>query len=446
MQRAAAASPINDVHMTALHEAGGLRKVVRACQGARRKELVLICVNKLGVPSAKIVRDALVGYGGPVALILAPDEATCREEGAAPCVWSNVFSWDPNSLKQGGLAQLRTHYLAVFFSHGLNVLQLDSDLVVLGNPFPHIRHRYKRVGLLAQRDAPIINTGILFPARARQQRERRGRGVAARRATIGCVGSAGLRQHGPAPMTGDLQRFGDRSRRRLPPILRCPGRRTRVGTARQRAEQADGSQGGVQARWSPRTRGAAANIRCRARRMSPARRGEGVASVTRGRAVGPCGAAARDAMVSGGEAGDPLGSVAGEAALRALRPKAGEVSPKARRSLLEVPKPNPSARAIYASASDTFFGHWSHRFGNNMAHCTAWFAARPDPCAEPKGFVHLAGYGFKPYRPMLLKLLAHRPNSSAPPLEPMEARGLCLAFQSVLSTIEDPRSGVPRVG
>ena len=77
---------------------------------------------------------------------------------------------------------------------------------------------------------------------------------------------------------------------------------------------------------------------------------------------------------------------------------------------------------------------------------TAWFAARPDPCAEPKGFVHLAGYGFKPYRPMLLKLLAHRPNSSAPPLEPMEARGLCLAFQSVLSTIEDPRSGVPRVG
>ena len=48
VQRAAAASPINDVHMTALHEAGGLRKVVRACQGARRKELVLICVNKLG--------------------------------------------------------------------------------------------------------------------------------------------------------------------------------------------------------------------------------------------------------------------------------------------------------------------------------------------------------------------------------------------------------------
>ena len=54
VQRAAAASPINDVHMTARHEAGGLRKVVRACQGARRKELVLICVNKLGVPSAKL--------------------------------------------------------------------------------------------------------------------------------------------------------------------------------------------------------------------------------------------------------------------------------------------------------------------------------------------------------------------------------------------------------
>ena len=106
----------------------------------------------------------------------------------------------------------------------------------------------------------------------------------------------------------------------------------------------------------------------------------------------------------------------------------------------------PSFGVSSMSASDTFFGHWSHRFGNNMAHCTAWFAARPDPCAEPKGFVHLAGYGFKPYRPMLLKLLAHRPNSSAPPLEPMEARGLCLAFQSVLSTIEDPRSGVPRVG
>ena len=458
VQRAAAASPINDVHMTALHEAGGVRKVVRACQGARRKELVLICVNKLGVPSAKIVRDALVGYGGPVALILAPDEATCREEGAAPCVWSNVFSWDPNSLKQGGLAQLRTHYLAVFFSHGLNVLQLDSDLVVLGNPFPHIRHRYKRVGLLAQRDAPIINTGILFAQHVRGSNESDAvvewlLAEANNRLVWAAPGFGGMAQHANDQATfNDLVIEAAVGYRRFLHGVLIPEGKTDAGRDGATAfmKQADLDRKAVYKHLSevaenprPPLPTSAAEARrmsadaagARRRKCDPWQGGGGLAVlplVMR--------------MVSGGEAGDPLGSVAGEAALRALRPKAGEVSPKARRSLLEVPKPNPSARAIYASASDTFFGHWSHRFGNNMAHCTAWFAARPDPCAEPKGFVHLAGYGFKPYRPMLLKLLAHRPNSSAPPLEPMEARGLCLAFQSVLSTIEDPRSGVPRAG
>ena len=144
-------------------------EMVEAQQGVAMSGATLGSVNtRLGAATV-----AYVVEHSDARLFIADEryEATCREEGAAPCVWSNVFSWDPNSLKQGGLAQLRTHYLAVFFSHGLNVLQLDSDLVVLGNPFPHIRHRYPRVGLLAQRDAPIINTGILFAQHVRGSNE-----------------------------------------------------------------------------------------------------------------------------------------------------------------------------------------------------------------------------------------------------------------------------------
>ena len=51
---------------------------------------------------------------------------------------------------------------AVFFARGLDVMQLDSDLAVFSNPFPHISLRYEKVGLLTQRDSPLANTGIVY--------------------------------------------------------------------------------------------------------------------------------------------------------------------------------------------------------------------------------------------------------------------------------------------
>ena len=126
----------------------------------------------------------------------------------------------------------------------------------------------------------------------------------------------------------------------------------------------------------------------------------------------------------------------GEAALRRLRPRARQIPDVARPALLNASVPRAAARALWAQASSEFFGHWDAEIFSDAARCADWFTQTPSECDAPLAFLHMAGYGNKKFRPMLLRLLSkRRANFSA-----AVAHGVCFAMAEVIADI-DHRNG-----
>ena len=98
----------------------------------------------------------------------------------------------------------------------------------------------------------------------------------------------------------------------------------------------------------------------------------------------------------------------GEAALRRLRPRARQIPDVARPALLNASVPRAAARALWAQASSEVFGHWDAEIFSDAARCADWFTQTPSVCDAPLAFLHMAGYGNKKFRPMLLRLLSKR--------------------------------------
>ena len=128
-----------------------------------------------------------------------------------------------------------------------------------------------------------------------------------------------------------------------------------------------------------------------------------------------------------------LGGRGGAAQAAAARAPIPDV---ARPALLNASVPRAAARALWAQASSQVFGHWDAEIFSDAARCADWFAQPPSVCDAPLAFLHMAGYGNKKFRPMLLRLLSkRRANFSA-----AVAHGVCVAMAEVIADI-DHRNG-----
>ena len=439
----------------ALDSERGVARVVRNCRRDERgrRVLVTIAANSRGVAPARRVRAALLSVGGPMALLLAPDVESCTEPGAVPCAYTTKFAgWggDPPTVWDQ-LMRLRTYYLAVFFARGLDVMQLDSDLAVFSNPFPHISLRYEKVGLLTQRDSPLANTGIVYAQHVSAAsdavvtwllEETSNRLVWSAPGTCGPqstpLGSTGIvlsakSEEMPVPCGGMKKAANDQSTMNdliVQGALGCAcylhgtllpegdGDQERAGALRtelydkllhfgERGDSQIRSQGpGCSAPWPKDWKGMVPSLWMRGPRAG-------------------C------LVKSGG-----LHYSVGEAALLRLRPRARQIPDVARPALLNASMPRAAARALWAQASSEFFGHWDAEIFSDASRCANWFTQTPSVCDAPLAFLHMAGYGNKKFRPMLLRLLSkRRANFSA-----AVAHGVCVAMAEVIADI-DHRNG-----
>ena len=89
------------------------------------------------------------------------------------CVWSSRIS--PTKPKRGGLCvqlywgyafyfyDLRKHYVArMTIELGANVLQTDTDVVWLANPYPAFKRVFGNQQIVAMSDRPMVNAGVFY--------------------------------------------------------------------------------------------------------------------------------------------------------------------------------------------------------------------------------------------------------------------------------------------
>ena len=165
-------------HGADLEEPGMLERVVG--QLAWRRELILVCGDAKPTASSANGLNTLMQLRSLKlhhVLYLSDSAASCAAVKlampAVACVWSSrIPSTKP---KNGGLCvqlywgyafyfyDLRKHYAArMTIELGINVLQTDTDVVWLANPYPALKTVYGSVQIVAMSDRPMVNAGVFY--------------------------------------------------------------------------------------------------------------------------------------------------------------------------------------------------------------------------------------------------------------------------------------------
>ncbi|KOO25999.1 hypothetical protein Ctob_012854 [Chrysochromulina tobinii] len=163
---------------------GALAKVVS--QVAYRRELILVCGD--AKPSASAANGlntvlALRALRLHHILYLSDSSASCAALRLAlpevACVWSSRIN--ATKPRDAGLCvqlywgfafyfyDLRKHYLArMAVELGINVLQTDTDVVWLGNPYPALKGVFAQQQIIAMQDRPMVNAGVFYAQNVRE--------------------------------------------------------------------------------------------------------------------------------------------------------------------------------------------------------------------------------------------------------------------------------------
>ena len=162
---------------------GTLERVV--AQRAFRRELILVCGDSSPTASsANGLNTVMQLYALRLhhVLYISDSAAACaRLRSALPslaCVWSSrINSTKP---KNGGLCaekywgfafyfyDLRKHYAArLAVELRINVLQTDTDVVWLANPYPAFKTAYAGQQLITMSDRPLLNAGVFYTQNVR---------------------------------------------------------------------------------------------------------------------------------------------------------------------------------------------------------------------------------------------------------------------------------------
>ena len=161
-----------------LEEPGMLEKVVQ--QVMYRKEIILVCGDAKPTASSANGLNTLMQLRAlnlHHVLYLSDSAASCAAVRLAmpdiACVWSSrIPSTKP---KVAGLCvqlywgyafyfyDLRKHYAArMTIELGINVLQTDTDVVWLANPYPALKAVFGGVQIVAMSDRPMVNAGVFY--------------------------------------------------------------------------------------------------------------------------------------------------------------------------------------------------------------------------------------------------------------------------------------------
>ncbi|EOD35016.1 hypothetical protein EMIHUDRAFT_455458 [Emiliania huxleyi CCMP1516] len=163
---------------TDLEAEGALARV--ASQLAYQRELIIVCSDAAPTASASNALNTVLqlrALGLHHVLFLSDSPASCLSmRGALPdiaCVWSSRL---PKTMPANpGLCakmywgyafyfyDLRKHYAArLAIEFGVNVLQTDTDVVWLSNPYPTLKGIYRGVQLVSMSDTPLVNAGVFY--------------------------------------------------------------------------------------------------------------------------------------------------------------------------------------------------------------------------------------------------------------------------------------------
>ena len=166
------------LHGANLEEPGALAAVVS--QVAYRKEVILVCGDAQPTASSANGLNTLLQLRAlhlHHVLYLSDGAASCaalrRTLPEVACVWSSRIS--PKKPANGGLCvqlywsyafyfyDLRKHYAArMTIELGVNVLQTDTDVVWLANPYPALKRVFGGVQIVGMSDRPMINAGVFY--------------------------------------------------------------------------------------------------------------------------------------------------------------------------------------------------------------------------------------------------------------------------------------------
>ena len=149
-------------------------------QIAYEREVILVCGDASPTASSANGLNTVLqlrALGLHHILFLSVSAASCsamRE--VVPdlaCVWSSRLS--PQKPANGGLCvqlywgyafyfyDLRKHYTArMAIEFGVNVLQTDTDVVWLANPYPALKLAYGAHQIVAMIDRPMVNAGVFY--------------------------------------------------------------------------------------------------------------------------------------------------------------------------------------------------------------------------------------------------------------------------------------------
>ena len=154
------------------------RRVARqvAARSFNGKELILACTDRAGMHIAVNLAANLASVHLHHLLLLGADQDTCpalRRSDPPFCVWSSLLRRHWMRLKQYGVTKIRLlwlqryYYVAALISLGINVLLLDTDVVLFSDPYRHFKGVFANVSLLALNDKSAqpptaVNGGTLY--------------------------------------------------------------------------------------------------------------------------------------------------------------------------------------------------------------------------------------------------------------------------------------------
>lgn len=123
--------------------------------------ILLVAANALGLPNAVRLRRMISRVDdAPSMLVISPEASTCAEPASQPCAHSARFGFAGKAWSV--ILCLRQYFLARFFEAGADVVQLDSDVMVMRSPFDLIRSAYRDASVVVQNDHPLANSGLLL--------------------------------------------------------------------------------------------------------------------------------------------------------------------------------------------------------------------------------------------------------------------------------------------
>jgi hypothetical protein len=161
-----------------LEATGSLEHVLS--QIAYRGEVILVCGDASPTASsANGLNTVLQLYALQLhhVLYISDSADSCsRLRVAVPslaCVWSSRIK--TTRPENGGLCvqlywgyafyfyDLRKHYVArIATEFGINVLQTDTDVVWLANPYPALKQVFGQQQLIVMQDRPMVNAGVFY--------------------------------------------------------------------------------------------------------------------------------------------------------------------------------------------------------------------------------------------------------------------------------------------